>query len=146
MALRTTTAGASAGGAVHEPTGKRPIGAVLATNLKHFMRERGYTQAALASKAGVAQRTIGNYLNPDLRQAESKSGKAPSAKLTEVEKICAVLGLEVWEMLRPISPKEREFYRQIEESFQRLRRTASGLHEEDAQAAAAAEKAEQHHE
>jgi DNA-binding Xre family transcriptional regulator len=104
--------------------GKLPINEVLAVNLKHFMQERGHTQASLARKAEVAQRTIGNYLNPALRQAESKSGKAPSAKLTELEKICQALDVEVWELLRPINPSERVFYRQIEESFQKLRKIA----------------------
>jgi transcriptional regulator with XRE-family HTH domain len=100
------------------------IGAVLATNLAFFMKEKGFTQSSLGKKAGLAQRTIGNYLNPALRQAESKTGKAPSAKLTEVEKIAVALQIEVWELLRPITPAEREFYRQIEESFDRLRKMA----------------------
>lgn len=101
------------------------IGAVLATNLAFFMKEKGFTQSSLGKKAGLAQRTIGNYLNPALRQAESKTGKAPSAKLTEVEKIAVALQIEVWELLRPLTPAEREFYRQIEESFDRLRKMAT---------------------
>lgn len=101
-----------------------PINDVLALNLGYFMRQQGLTQAALARKSGVAQRTIGNYLKPALRQAESKSGKAPSAKLTEVEALAGALGVQVWELLRPITPSEREFYRQMEESFNRLRSIA----------------------
>ena len=66
---------------------KLPINDVLAVNLKHFMELRGFSRTALANKVGLAPRTIGNYLNPALRQAESKSGKPPSAKLTELEKI-----------------------------------------------------------
>jgi transcriptional regulator with XRE-family HTH domain len=106
---------------------KLPINEVLAVNLAHFMKEKGFTQSSLGRRAGIAQRTIGNYLKPELRQAESKSGKAASAKLTEVEKIAEGLGVEVWELLRPITPQEREFYRQIEESFNKLRRIAPGL-------------------
>lgn len=106
---------------------KLPINEVLAINLAHFMKEQGFTQASLARKVGIAQRTIGNYLKPALRQAESKSGKAASAKLTEVEKLCEGLGIEVWELLRPISPAERQFYRQVEESFEKLRRIAPQL-------------------
>lgn len=106
---------------------KLPINEVLAVNLAHFMKEKGFTQSSLGRKAGIAQRTIGNYLKPELRQAESKSGKPASAKLTEVEKIADGLGVEVWELLRPISPTEREFHRQIEESFDKLRKSAAGL-------------------
>jgi transcriptional regulator with XRE-family HTH domain len=106
-------------------TERTPIGAVLAANLAYFMKERGFTQTSLGKRAGLAQRTIGNYLNPALRQAESKTGKPPSAKLTEVEKIAVALDIEVWELLRPLSPAEREFYRQIEESFERLRKMAT---------------------
>lgn len=104
---------------------KKPINDVLAVNLKHFMTEKGFSQSSLAAKSGVAQRTIGNYLNAELRYAEvSKTGKPPSAKLAEVERIADGLGVEVWELLRPISPAERGFYKQIEESFERLRKIA----------------------
>lgn len=106
-------------------TKKRPINEVLGVNLAYFMKEKGFTQASLGKKAGLAQRTIGNYLKPELRQSESKSGKPPSAKLTEVEKIADALEVEVWELLRPLGPAEREFYRQIEESFERLRKMAT---------------------
>lgn len=120
MATKSTTPAK----ADHKPK-KLPINEVLAINLAHFMKEKKFTQASLGEKAGLAQRTIGNYLNSALRQAESKSGKPPSAKLTEVEKICHALGIEVWELLRPITPAEREFYRQIEESFEQLRKIAT---------------------
>jgi transcriptional regulator with XRE-family HTH domain len=104
---------------------KLPINEVLAVNLAYFMKKRGFTQAALAARVGLAQRTIGNYLKPSLRQAESKSGKAPSAKLTEVEKIADGLEVQVWELLRPISPKERDLYKRIEDSFTQLREMAA---------------------
>jgi transcriptional regulator with XRE-family HTH domain len=94
---------------------KPAINDVLAVNLKHFMRAKGLTQSSLAAKSGVAQRTISNYLNPALRYAEiSAKGKPPSAKLAEVEKIAAAIGIEVWELLRPLSPSEREFYAHAE--------------------------------
>ena len=65
---------------------RRPINDVLADNLRHFMAKSTelQTQAALAARSGVAQRTISNYLNPDRRSAGS-SGKAASAKLTEID-------------------------------------------------------------
>jgi len=85
---------------------KVPINDVLAANLRHYM-ERGElrTQAALAQRCGLAQRTIGNYLHPKLRQG-GISGKAPSAKLSELEKICDALQIEVWQLLRPASAIE----------------------------------------
>lgn len=111
-----------------------PINEVLALNLAHFMKERGFTQASLGKKVGLAQRTVGNYLKPSLRNTESKSGKPPSAKLTEVEKIADGLGVEVWELLRPLTPAERDFYRQIEESFNKLRKLAPSLPHPQAEA------------
>jgi hypothetical protein len=78
---------------------KRPINQVLAGNLAHYMRLREFaSQPALAAASHVAQRTISNYLRPDLRQ-ESKSGKEPSAKLTELEKIASALKIDVWQLL-----------------------------------------------
>jgi transcriptional regulator with XRE-family HTH domain len=106
---------------------KMPINQVLAANLTHFMGEQKLSQAALGRKVGLSQRTIGNYMNPDLRDPVGKTGKARSAKLSEVELIATGLGVEVWELLRPLSPAERAFYRQIEESFTRLRSMAPTL-------------------
>jgi transcriptional regulator with XRE-family HTH domain len=119
---------------------RKPINAVLADNLAYFMQAKGFNQSSLGRKSKVAQRTIGNYLNPDLRQANPKTGKAPSAKLTEVEAIADALEVEVWELLRPLTPAERQFYAQIEESFQRLRQTAVQLGPLDTLVPAAPEK------
>lgn len=96
-----------------------PINEVLAENLNHYMREMKLTQMAVASKAQISQRTVGNYLNPKLR-ADTNGGKAPSAKLTELEKIASVLQVEVWQLLRPVKASERELYKQIDESFRKL--------------------------
>lgn len=104
-----------------------PINQVLAANLTYFMGQRKLSQSALSRRVGVAQRTIGNYMNPDLRDPVGKTGKPRSAKLSELELIAAGLGVEVWELLRPLTPAEREFYRQIEESFTRLRNIAPSL-------------------
>lgn len=98
----------------------KKINDVLAANLQYFMRERGFdSQKELAKKASVSQRTVSNYLNPAQRQP-SKSGKEPSAKLTELERLGAALGVGVWDLLRDISPSEREFYAQVEDAYRRL--------------------------
>ncbi|KQP36114.1 hypothetical protein ASF44_16220 [Pseudorhodoferax sp. Leaf274] len=60
------------------------------------------SQMALSKLSGVAQTSIGNYLDPD-RRAASASGKEPSAKLTEMAKIAVALGMSPWEMLIPLS-------------------------------------------
>lgn len=99
---------------------QKPINQVLAENLAYFMKARGIaTQPALAKKSGVAQRTISNYLRPEIRQS-SKSGKPPSAKLTELEKIAEALEVGVWDLLRDMDPSERAFYAQIEEAYTKL--------------------------
>ncbi|WP_429942000.1 XRE family transcriptional regulator [Achromobacter xylosoxidans] len=73
----------------------------LAANLARLMDRRGWTQAALAKQSGVGQTTISLYLNPERRQP-SKSGKIPSAKLTEVESLANAVGVEPWELLKPV--------------------------------------------
>lgn len=75
----------------------------LAANLARHMERRGWTQAALAKQSGVGQTTISLYLNPERRQP-SKSGKIPSAKLSEVESLASAVGVEPWELLRPLPP------------------------------------------
>lgn len=72
----------------------------LAANLARLMERKGWTQAALAKQSGVGQTTISLYLNPERRQP-SKSGKIPSAKLSEVESLAIAVGVEPWELLRP---------------------------------------------
>lgn len=84
------------------------------------MEQAGFTsQQALADKSGVSQRTIANYLKPTLRD-DTSSGKEPSAKVTELAKLAAALHIEVWQLLREMTPQEREFYAQIEEAYKRL--------------------------
>lgn len=86
---------------------------VLADALAYFMEKTGMTQAALAKRADIGQTTVSLYLTPDRRKA-GKSGKEPSAKISEVERLADALGVQMWELLRPMSPERREFYRSME--------------------------------
>jgi transcriptional regulator with XRE-family HTH domain len=103
---------------------RTPINVILANNLAHFMEVKGLKQAGLAKLSGVAQRTISNYLRPNDREM-SKSGKAPSAKLSEVELIADALGLQPWELLRFMGPSERDFYLQVEDAYRKLLKDAA---------------------
>lgn len=98
---------------------KTPINQVLAENLAHFMEERGLNQVGLSKKSGISQRSISNYLNPDAR-ATGKSGKAPSAKLSEVELIADSLDIEAWQLLRKMTDTERVLYSSVERAFKEL--------------------------
>ncbi len=98
---------------------KKSINVVLAEALAYYMERGNWTQAALSNKSGVGQTTISLYLRPESRKPGAK-GKLPSAKLTEVEMIAGVLGVEVWELLRPMSPSHRAAYAKIEQAFKDL--------------------------
>lgn len=98
---------------------KRNINDVLASNLAHYMDEKGLTQSALSKTSGVAQTTISLYLDPTRRQT-SKSGKQPSAKLSEVELLAQALNTEVWELLRPFSPQQRKAYKLLEQAYRQM--------------------------
>lgn len=95
------------------------INRVLARNLAYWMGEAKLTQAALAEKAGVNQKTISNYLNPDQR-VEGSKGKEPSAKLTELNNIALALGISLWQLLREMTVSERKMYAAIEDAYARL--------------------------
>jgi transcriptional regulator with XRE-family HTH domain len=100
---------------------KESINRVVAKNLAYWMQQAGnIRQTALAEKAGVSQKTISNYLNPDQR-AEGGTGREPSAKLAELEKIAKALHVEVWQLLRSMSPSERAMYEAIEKAYADLR-------------------------
>lgn len=106
--------------------GKPSINEVLADNLRFFMTERGIdTQAALAKKCLLSQRSISNYLSPKLRVVGSK-GKEPSAKLSEVERLADALQVEVWQLLRPMSKADRVIYSKVEEAFNEVRALTTG--------------------
>lgn len=92
---------------------QKPINAVLAENLQFFMAEKGMSQAVLAAKARMGQTTVSLYLNPQ-RRAAGKTGNEPSAKLAEVQRLADALGVELWELLRPLTPVQRQFYRSVE--------------------------------
>jgi transcriptional regulator with XRE-family HTH domain len=97
----------------------KPINDVLAENLAYFMGQQSLTQQALGNKCGMAQTTVGLYLHPTRRKI-SASGKAPSAKLSEVEQLSKILGVEIWQLLRPLDPDERSAYEAIEAAFRLL--------------------------
>lgn len=94
----------------------KPINEVLAGNLAHFMELRGLKQQSLANKCGMAQTTVSLYLNPSRRKI-SASGKTPSAKLSEVEQLAKSLDIEIWQLLRDLTPNERQAYEAIETAF-----------------------------
>lgn len=98
-------------------TPPKSINQVLADNLAHWMKERKFeSQQALANKCGLSQRTISNYLNPSLRTGTSK-GKEPSAKLAELGALAAALNIEVWQLLRDLSPADQKFYERLEAAY-----------------------------
>ena len=97
----------------HTSRRDRSINEVLAENLRYFMEKAEMTQASLALRAGMGQTTVSLYLSPD-RRAAGKTGKEPSAKLAEVGRLADALGVELWELLRPLTPTQREFYRSME--------------------------------
>ncbi len=104
----------------------KPINEVLAENIAAAMERKGIlSQTELAKRSGLAQTTISNYLHPENR-LPGKSGKPPSAKLSEVERIAAALDVESWNLLRPISPREQKLYERIEAAYRALTNGESG--------------------
>lgn len=83
------------------------------------MEERGLNQVSLSKKCGISQRSISNYLKPEARAA-GKTGKAPSAKLSEVELIAEGLGIEAWQLLRKMTNTERVLYSSVEKAFKEM--------------------------
>lgn len=65
---------------------------IFAQNVASLMAKSSMSQAALAQKSGVSQRTISNILNP-----ESDPNYSPT--LNNIEKISTALGVSPWQML-----------------------------------------------
>ena len=99
---------------------KGSIRDVLAANLQYYMIKKGLTQKALGKAASMGQTTVSLYLSPERRKL-SKSGKVAAPNLGQVEQMANALGVQLWELLRPMTPSEREAYEQIEAAFLTLK-------------------------
>jgi hypothetical protein len=84
---------------------KKPVNQVLAEALRSFMGTK-WNNLALANAAGVGEATIRNYLAP-LKRMQGASGKAPSAKLAEVELLADALGVTVADLVTDASEEQR---------------------------------------
>lgn len=91
----------------------KTLNEVLAENLRYFMSQAGLSQAQLGKLADMGQTTVGLYLNPE-RRLPGKSGKEPSSKLAEVQRLADALKIQPWELLRPLTEAQRDFYRSME--------------------------------
>jgi len=91
---------------------RSPIVEVFAECLRHYMAERQVTQKELAKRSGIGQTTISLYLRPKARN-DRPSGKVGSPTLANIESLAIALEVEVWELLRPINPAERDLLRAV---------------------------------
>jgi transcriptional regulator with XRE-family HTH domain len=105
---------------------EKDINEVVADNLAYWMREAKLTQAAVAQAAGVSQKTISNYLNPQQRM-EGAKGKPGSPKLYELDLIAKALGVELWQLTRAMTESERAIYEALEKAYRDLVATARQL-------------------
>lgn len=111
---------------------EKSINEVVAENLAYWMGQAGMSQTALAEKAGVSQKTISNYLNPGQR-TEGSTGKQPSAKLTELDRIARALSVQVWQLTREMSERERKLYEAIEKAYNDLRESSASATKDESQ-------------
>lgn len=81
---------------------RKSINEVVADALRYYMGDR-WTNVALAKASGVAEGTIRNYLSPGKRES-GKTGKEPSAKVTELAKIADALNVRVVDLM--MSPSD----------------------------------------
>lgn len=91
----------------------KTLNEILAENLRYFMAKAEMTQAQLGKLSDMGQTTVSLYLAPH-RRLTGKTGKEPSAKLAEVQRLAQALRVEPWELLRPLTPAQREFYRGVD--------------------------------
>lgn len=78
---------------------ERGIALGLAANLQRLMDHYGLSQAELARRSGVAQRTISTLLND-----EDPNASNPRAKT--LEQLATYFGIPAWQLLVPDMPLE----------------------------------------
>lgn len=84
---------------------KKSINEIVSEALKFYMGNL-WNQSTLGAKAGVAPGTVKNCLAPDLR-VRSATGKEPSVKLTELDRIAAALSIPIADLVTDMTPDER---------------------------------------
>lgn len=101
------------------PPARRAANLILSEALAYFMGDH-WSNVSLARASGVSEGTIRNYLAPQKRD-QGASGKAPSAKLAELDKIAHAMGLRVTDLLEDLSADERAalYRRRAAECYQR---------------------------
>lgn len=92
---------------------KTAITETLATNLTYFMEQKKVTQQTLAKKSGIGQTTISLYRNPGSRKTTA-TGRPPSPTLAKVQALAEGLGVELWELVRPLTPAQRDLIRSVD--------------------------------
>ena len=78
---------------MYRKTKSEPSRIIIARNVKALRDHMGWSQAVLAEKAGVAQRTISNMENPE-------STTTPTTD--RVEAVAHVFGLELCQLTMPL--------------------------------------------
>ncbi len=105
------------------------INAILAKNIRFFMKLKKTNPNALAIKEQLSANTIRNAINYKARpKADNEVGYPTLGKL---ELLATRLGVEVWELLHPDiekSLREREFYRKMEADFAEIQAKDKGKH------------------
>lgn len=85
---------------------RKPVNQVVSEALSFYMGE-AWNNTSLGKKAGVAANTVANALAP-AKRAPSKSGKSPSIKLTELERLADALGVTVVDLVSDLSHEQRQ--------------------------------------
>ena len=78
---------------MYRKTKSEPSRAIIARNVEALRKHHGWSQAVLAKKAGVGQRTISNMENPDTETTPTTD---------RVEAVARVFGLELYQITMPL--------------------------------------------
>lgn len=74
-------------------TNSQPSRKIIAHNIALLRKHRGWSQAELARRAGVSQRTISNMENPDTETTPTTD---------RVEQVAEVFGLQLYQLAMPL--------------------------------------------
>lgn len=77
--------------------------AVLARNLRFLMNHRGYTEADVARRAGISQKTVNNILNERV-----------STSLERTDAIARAFQLSLWQLTLPELPQSYDYLADME--------------------------------
>lgn len=89
------------------------LSAIVARNVRAIIAAKSLTQADVANKGSISQKTVSNIVAGD----DDSETRPSSTTLEKLEAVARALEIEPWKLLMNLTPDERRAWDQIEQAY-----------------------------